>query len=176
MALIRRSRAGGFIRGGKARRESFWIGWVFTDTALAALNTAAITNSLTAVGLALRPFTIVRTRMQLYIRSDQEAASESQFGAWGFCVVTDQAFSIGVTAVPTPVTDMDSDSWLAHQWLMSSHGAGTVDSQKGQPYEVDSKAMRKVEDGFQPLPLVENGSGAGGIVISAAGRFLIKLH
>ncbi len=61
MANIRRSRAGGFIRGGRHRRETIWLGTAQTSSGFAA-TTVAILNSLNAAALALRPFTVVRVR------------------------------------------------------------------------------------------------------------------
>jgi hypothetical protein len=54
------------------------------------------------------------------ISSDQFAQSESQIGAIGLAVVTDQAVGIGVTAVPTPITDLSSDSWFLHRFSGTS--------------------------------------------------------
>ena len=56
---------------------------------------------LSAIGLALRPFTLIRVRGIFTIASDQSAATETQVGALGVAVVSEQAASIGVTAVPT---------------------------------------------------------------------------
>ena len=82
MANLRTGRKSGFItRGGVSRRETVWFGDVYTNTAVAAANTAVLLSSLNAAALALRPFTIVRTRGQLSIRTDQTAATEQQVGS-----------------------------------------------------------------------------------------------
>ena len=73
-----------------------------------------ILGSLNATALALRPFTIVRQHYFLMLRSDQAAAAERQFGAFGCVVVSDQAEAVGVTAIPTPITDAGSDLWMLH--------------------------------------------------------------
>ncbi len=168
-----------FVRGSALRqgqrRETLWIGQPLVASTLAALNSAAIQSSLNAAALALRPFTIIRHRLLIYLTSDQEAASELQFAAFGACVVSDQARAIGISAVPTPVNEVSFDLWFSHRWIASGHGAGTVDSQRGTPYEIDSKAMRKVEEGSDVINVVENAT-ADGVIISVAGRMLIKLH
>jgi len=169
-----------FVRGGSAlrqgqRRETLWIGQGLVASTLAAINSTVIQTSLNASALALRPFTIIRHRIFMYLTSDQEAASELQFAAFGACVVSDQARAIGISAVPTPVTDVASDLWYAHRWMGSGHGAGTVDSQRGTAYEIDSKAMRKVEEGQDVITVVENATGDG-VILSVAGRLLVKLH
>jgi len=177
MANIRRSRAGGFIRGGRSRRESLWLAVAPSETILTAPG-GTISNTLNAAGLALRPFTIVRTRLYADVSSDQVAATEHQFTAVGFCVVSDQATAIGVTAVPTPVTDLGSDLWFMHQWLSSEI---TVVSAVGlaqisEQFQFDSRAMRKVEEGQDVVLVKEVSALGGGASVFTAGRMLVKLH
>ena len=58
-------------RGGRQVRESAWIGFDNTITALGGGGSvAALILSLNATALAFRPFTIVRTRGFFGIRSD----------------------------------------------------------------------------------------------------------
>ena len=101
-------------------RETVWFEFGFVSSVLAASATAALVQTLNAAALALRPFTIVRTRMNWFVHSDQTAASEGFIGNAGFCVISDQAAAVGVAAVPTPATDMGSDLWfLIDQWPAS---------------------------------------------------------
>ncbi len=180
MANIRRSRAGGFIRGGvRQRRESLWLFLAEAQVTLAAPNSVNLVLSLNAAALALRPFTVVRTRLHWYMKSDQTAALEVQQVALGCAVVSEQAVAIGVTAVPTPFADLGSDLWFVHQILASSFtfvtGIG-FQSPGGVNVDIDSRAMRKVEDGQDLVTVMENsgvGLGSGNLI---AGRQLIKLH
>jgi len=179
MANIRTARRSGFVRrGGRMVRESLWIGVTGTNTTLAAGSTAALINVTGAAILALRPITIVRSRGLLFLTSDQAAAAEPQAITLGCAVVSDQSVAIGVTALPTPTTDKDSDAWYVYQSLMASHGAGTVDSEQGQWVEYDSRAMRKMEDGFQLVYVLETAEVAltEGVVARHMGRVLVKLH
>ncbi len=178
MANIRRSRAGGFIRGGRSRRETLWIG---VDPAVVGLTVGGgtLTHALNASALALRPFTITRSRMTIQWSSDQTAATERQFGAYGLAVVSDEALAIGVTAVPTPVTDSSSDLWLLHQWLMSQFIVTSAIGSESvyQQIDIDSKAMRKVEDGQDIAFVGELATGVSdGFTLLVAGRLLVKLH
>ncbi len=180
MANIRSSRKSGFIqRSGVRRRESLWVGFAGSDVAMAAASTAVLLTSLNAAALALRPFTVVRTRGVLQIRSDQEAADEVQDVAYGHAVVSDQASAIGITAVPTPVTDDVSDMWFVYQRIMNSFrfasGVG-FDGGSGRFLEFDSKAMRKVEDGQDMISASETSAFSGGAVLSNHFRYLLKLH
>ena len=180
MTNIRTSRKSGFIvRSGGRVRETLWASVTEQVANLALATSAQISNSSNAAVLALRPFTIVRTRMRLSIQSDQTAGSEDQIGAFGIAVVSDQAVAIGITAVPQPVTDLDSDLWLAHQYLNSSLGLNTAvgfDAQFASTFDLDSKAMRKVEDGQDVVFVKERGTLGDGISMFSAGRMLLKLH
>ena len=160
-------------------RETLWGDVVPTISTLAAASTAVLINVTGAGFLALRPFTVVRLRGYLSIESDQTAAAEFQALNFGAAVVSDQAVAIGITAVPTPTTDMGSDAWFAYETLMSSMNAGAGDGQlRSVQKDYDSKAMRRTEDGFQVIFVVESGSGGTttGLVVRHQARLLIKLH
>jgi hypothetical protein len=98
------------------------------------------------------------------------------------CVVSDQATAIGVTAVPTPVTDDGSDLFFVYERLvnditLSSSGAGTGNFLiAGRERIVDSKAMRKVEDGSDLILTTEGGPNNDGFVLTSYMRVLVKLH
>ena len=51
-------------------------------------------------------------------------------------MVSDQAVAVGVSAIPTPVTELSSDLWFVHQWIMNSVGAGDVNNIKGHQMSV----------------------------------------
>jgi len=167
-------------RGRSPKRKTLWLDFagVFVGKTVVAGATAVLLTSLNAAGLALRPFTIVRTRGLLMAITDQVAATEEPFGALGFAVVSDQASAIGVTAVPTPIVDAGSSlffSWTP--WYASigfSTGSGLVNYQ--YTTEFDSKAMRKVEVGEDIIATVENGSATDGAQFMFMARMLIKTN
>jgi len=170
------------IRGGRSVRETLWFTIAETRTSAAAANTATLLSSLNAAALALRPFTIVRTLLHHSVRSDQTAASENFDAAVGMAVVTTQATDIGVTAVPTPFSDLGSDAWMLHN-IIDGHflfvtGAG-LESNSTSPrggMTIESKAMRKVEGGQDVIVVIENSSLSSGTQNYVAGRMLVKLH
>jgi len=171
------ARKSGFVRrNGVMRRETRWIQGTFLSTTLASTNAVAITTSLSAVGLALRPFTVVRTRGQMHVRADQTSASENYAVQMGFCIVSEQALAIGVTAVPTPDTDGDSDLWYVYESLFGNIDVTTDIGrlESGQSASYDSKAMRKVEDGEQLIQVME--CPVSSAIILDSFRMLIKLH
>ena len=165
-------------RGGGSRRATSWI-----DVPISCVNVAgggaAIFASLTAAELAKRPFTIVRTHLEVKFGSDQIAASESQEGALGLCVVSDQALAIGITAVPTPDTDLASDFWFVNQVMFSEvlfgDSTGFQDT-VGVHYAIDSKVMRKVNDDQDVALVIELTGASFGGTFCVGGRILIKEH
>jgi len=179
MANLKASHKSGFlVRGGVRRRQMLWIGGT-ADANTIASSTAVLLTSLNAAALALRPFTIVRTRGMLYLATDQQAALESQTVNYGRVVVTDQAVAIGVSAVPTPVTDDVSD-WFVFETLMAEVRVVTAASvfEVGRAQMFDSKAMRKVDLGDQVISVVEvNAAGVSdGVRFRNYARTLVKLH
>ena len=167
------------MRGGRSVRQTLWVGIGESITALTSANSAALIGVGNAALLALRPFTIVRTRGVYAVRSDQTGASENFSAALGACVVSDQANAIGITAVPTPFTDLGSDLFFLHQIYANRFefisGVG-IEANSAGLIQYDSKAMRKVPDGSDISFTIEASSVSLGVSIFHAGRMLIKLH
>ena len=184
MANIRTGRKSGFImRGGVMRRETMWTSTSdFVQVTLASSAAASILTTFTQAFLdAVAPFTVVRTRGLIQFRTDVDPApSEAPQAVYGHCVVSTQAVAIGITALPTPLTDAFSDLWFVYESLALAYiDAGTaVESfQSDRLFPFDSKAMRKVEDGQNVVSVAENGSVTGaGCIVAAHFRQLIKLH
>ncbi len=174
------ARRRGFIqRGNRSVRETFWVGVDPTETTL-AVSTAARINTPNAALLAVRPFTIVRTRGYFGIRSDQVAASETYDCALGVAVTSDQAGAVGITAIPTPITDAGSDLFFVYQYLaghIEQLSAVGVEPGMMNPWmEYDSKAMRRVnEDETFAFVLESSALGIGQTIVHFA-RVLVKLH
>ncbi len=180
MANIRRARRSGLVlRGGKSVRESLWIGIVRFRTNITAPSTAVIINSLNAAALALRPFTVVRTRGFIFCGSDQIANIEPYDCTVSYAVVSDQALAIGVTAVPTPETDQSSDLFFVYETIIGEmkliSAAGFADP-AGQGREFDSRAMRKVQESEDIAFVIETSAVSNGVFMSHTSRMLVKLH
>ena len=169
------ARARTFTRGRGTRRLTEWASFQMSSayTSLAAA-TAVIFASFTSGD----PETIIRVVGELNVQSDQAAGSERPFGAIGLCVVSDQAFAIGVSAMPTPATDPESDLWLMHCfWHVSVAEAGTVASLSNisQSVDLSSKAARKVNADQTVVLIMENVSGTHGCEFDIGMRLLSKL-
>ena len=180
MANIRTGRKSGFIlRSGVMRRETLWFSGSLAQNTFAAASTAVLLSSLNAAALALRPFTVIRTRGRISTRTDQVTAIENYNMFFGLCVVSDQASAIGVTAVPTPSTDNGSDLWFVFEQiqghvLLTAADDGIAVCCADQ--EIDSKAMRKVEDGQDMIEVAESAAASSGQILTSFTRSLIKLH
>ena len=162
-----------FIRGRAVRRKMLWLFLDQNTTQLTGVSSALIA-SLNAAALALRPFTIVRTHITFFQESDQAAAIEQQFSAFGMTIVSDQAVAAGVASIPTPGTDQASD-WFIHSWQMTEAQTLTDRTTPSVQFQIDSKAMRKVDSG-QDLAIMMENVVAAGVRLTAAGRILVKLH
>ncbi len=159
-----------------APRTKMWIGATLGDTALAA-STATLMGTLNAAALLLRPFTILRTHLDCRFSSDQLISNETPFGDLGMMIVSDKAAALGITAVPAPISQIDSD-WFVHQGMSDKFIFGSTAafvSGGGQHYNIDSKAMRKVGPDQDVVFVFEVNSAVGAELI-IFGRQLIQLH
>lgn len=163
-----------FVR--PAPSTKLWIGFNIASVNVAG-TTSQILSSLTAAALLLRPFTILRTRLTFHVETDQIIASEKATGAMGLVVVTSPASAVGVTAVPTPVTEPNA-SWFVYEGFTNRFrfvSAVGVIEPAGTLLKIDSKAMRKVGDDDDVVQVIDN-TIATGIAVTTQGRILIKLH
>ena len=166
----------GFVR--PAPRTKMWIGAGVGNTTVTT-DTKVFVSSLSAGGLALRPFTILRTRMEIQFRSDQDLIDESPFGSYGQIVVTDTASGIGVTAVPDP-SGIDGDpeaDWFVWQAVFAHWQVSAIPDSAMMEYKwtVDSKAMRKVGPDDDIVAMFSS-QASGGSFLTTNGRRLIQLH
>ena len=171
------ARKSGFVRrNGVMRRETLWAGQSPADTVVGT-SSAVLISVFNAALLALRPFTIVRTRGRIGVFLDQFAEPESYGVGYGIAVVSEQATAIGVTAVPTPITDLTSDLFYVYENLAGRLEANSASetTEAGVWKDFDSKAMRKV-NGDQDIAVVVEANGAIGQIFFDTFRFLIKLH
>ena len=170
MARRRHSR---FIR--PAPKTKMWIGaGVGVDTITAS--TLHLISSLSAATLLLRPFTVLRTRMDLAYISDQEAADETPFGVFASIVVTDAASAIGVTAIPSPSANPEAD-WFVFQ-AVHAHAVNLTGGDVAlneYNWTIDSKAMRKVGPDDDLLGMFSQQAAVGAFLVTN-GRRLIQLH
>ena len=168
-----------FSRGSRGirpyRPASDWTASAdITDYTALAAATAVLDQSFVVDGTDTE--TILRVRGSASFVSDQTAQTERAFGAYGFCIVSDQAFGIGVTAIPSPMADADSDLWFVHGYWYAPIAVGSSASiaNISHTFEFDSKAMRKITADETLVVMVENASASHGCLFSLNARILAK--
>ena len=139
------SRRSSFPRTNGQRRQ---VSWEIGPSGSIATSISA--NSLIPVAAesVLDKLTVMRTRGSLLVQyATGDAAAEGFQWAFGMCIVTQNAFGIGVTAVPDPIADIAWEGWFVYETGVVKQVAATLDQAEigaGQRIEIDSKAMRKL--------------------------------
>ena len=172
--MARRSR--GFSQG-SARRLVAW------DEGPGDSATDTITGSASSVlGAGIVPLveglTIVRLRGHLGITLNAATAvGDGYTGAIGIGKVTDAAFAIGITALPTPLTELGWNGWMFHTFFDIRAGLdAALQSNITRQIEVDTKAMRKLEADMTLACIIEVvEQGTAQIEVSFNSRVLAKL-
>ena len=164
----------------RARRLTSW-GFGPGSSATAALTAAGQQILGNGVVLTLEDVvTLVRLRgnLQVFLTS-VAAAGEGFHGAVGVAIINTQAFAIGATAIPGPLSEMEWHGWLYHRLFDLHSTSATVGNSAAGAYfnlEVDSKAMRKWsanETLVAMVEVVEIGTSVGEIFFDS--RVLVKL-
>ena len=143
-----RRRSGSFQGSHAGRRGK---GWEEGPGGSAVTTFTASTQAILTNGAQFLQdgLTVLRLRgsLQAFLVS-ANAAGDGFHCAIGIGIVSENAFGIGITAVPTPLGDTSWDGWLYFKFF-DVHGgfltAGDV-QHLDATFEVDSKAMRKVKD------------------------------
>ena len=145
---------------------------------------SATVNSVWTTGVVpgAEGFTIARIRGFIHYQMQSGAAAgDGFFGAAGIGLVTDEAFAIGATAMPDPLSDNDWEGWIWHSFFDVRVATGTFAdavnaSGVSQRLEIDSKAMRKFPVGWTLFGMTAvTESGAASVEVNGDTRVLIKL-
>ena len=153
-----------------ARRLTQWLGPALQDFLSVADGGATLISSLSFE----EPLTVTRVRGMVSLRASS-AADLNIVGAYGEGIVSTEAFNAGVASIPEPFTDADWGGWFV--WRSFSYRFDSI-TQAGVfttdwNFEVDSKAMRKVQPNETLVAVAESFNGA--YSISAPLRTLLKL-
>ena len=159
-------------------QRSFIWSDILVDSFVVGLGSAKVAG--TATGLIVSGVTLIRTRGHLNVHFDPASIGDVIQVAVGLGIYSSDAFAVGSTALPGPITDADYD-WIWHNVMtmgpaFSATETG-VDILSNKWVEVDSKAMRKLKPnqtvGWMLEALVL--SGGGTVDIAVAARQLFKL-
>ncbi len=102
----------------RSTRIPTWLSAGLTTTA-AGGGGSTLLSSLNAAALALRPFTIIRTRLFVHIQSDQIVGTELAQGVFAAIVVEEEAVDAGIGSLPTPITEATA-SFLVYEGFVNS--------------------------------------------------------
>ena len=167
-------------RTGAPRRQTEWLGLSFaTGFSTIPAGSKLQVATMDADEITKLPFTVTRTIGLLTVKSDQNVGLELTMGALGFCVVSERAQTVGITALPDPVTEVAADFWFLYQpWSCVSEfdAGGDLGTLGVNRYAFDSRAQRKVEEGETIIGVIANSSSVHGANFFLSFRMLIKLH
>jgi len=143
------------FRGRSPRRT---VGWGIGPGSSAATALSASGQSILGSGLIVgevAKVTVVRLRgnLQAYLTATA-AANDGFHCAVGIGIVTNEAFAIGPTALPGPLSEADWDGWFYHRIFDLHQGAENAVNTAlldAVQFEVDSKAMRKWDGGAETM-------------------------
>jgi len=160
-------------RGPRIRAQT---SWTRIGTATAVPVAAATKVVLASLTPTVPGVTVRRIRGFIHITSDQSGATEEQIGAVGVIKVTDNALAVGAGSIPGPITDEDDEGWMLFEpfaQISDMTHQGTVARGSLPPrLEVDSKAMRKVPDGYNLVVMIENAHATEGLDVNFRFAFL----
>jgi len=147
-------------------------------TALTTISDSLATILGSGFSFLLDGLTIVRIRGSIQVFLTSGAANSGFHCALGMGVVSLDAFTVGITAVPDPIADMQWGGWMYHRFfdVHSSAAFSATDGANKVQFEIDSKAMRKVGQNdllFLSLEAVESGTAV--MSVCAETRILLKL-
>ena len=143
------------FRGGRARKAGGTWTRIFLTPSNIAGSTKQLSGSLVLANAGIAE-TVRRTVGHVIISSDQVAAKEVVAATFGMIVVSDLALAAGAASIPGPVTDRNDDGWFVYQPLSVIQGIDS--SVQSKVYDVDSKGMRRVEEGFGIAIMFETGT------------------
>ena len=130
---------------GKTARLTEWGAF---EVSFRFVNVGTATNvGAQAVGVvANERLTLIRLRGHGYIHMDSGAALDSMKVALGLIIVPTEARSAGVTALPTPLTDMEAP-WIWHELFTLGPSVSATDDggdlSRNVQFTIDNKSMRK---------------------------------
>ena len=159
-------------RGGPQRR-SVWQGAFLPTQGLATGSTIAVALVDVPAQLLFTDGTVVRIRGALTVRP--QTAANGLHVVCGITVVSDQAFTAGVTSMPDPEVNTSAD-WIWWKAFFVQSGADLTERESMREVEVDSKAMRILKAANKVLALLIRNDTGLSLTVGYGGRTLVKLH
>ncbi len=168
-----------FTRGSAVatrKRQTTWIGPADQDAVSVATGASTIIASFPPDDAGMLHPTLVRTRGECSIRPSDFSADLAISGAFGVCIVSDEAFVAGTASIPRPFDDANWGGWLMWQSFSRRLEFGSAvgfDVNAAWTWQIDSKAMRKIAQNEIMVLMCE--SQVGGLQCAMHLRFLFML-
>ncbi len=151
------------------KRQGFeWAGAFSTNpTAVAASTKIILANYQSS-----DPVTWTRAFAHLMVTSDQVAAAESAIWGVGIIIVSEDAFGIGITAIPDPIGDPGSPWWL--------YGLGSMNMSPDPlapgrvSFDFSTKTMRRMSFNERAVLVFSNLSASHGLSVQHGSRLLAR--
>ena len=169
-----RARVSRFRAGSSRKRTSVWVAPADQNYISVATGASVIFSTFDAEASGALAPTVIRTRGMVSVRFSS-AADLTVSGAYGECIVSNDAVAAGQASVPHPFDDADWSGW--HVWRSFCYFFDQIDQTGAnvwsQQFEVDFKAMRKMRPNETLIGVIESQSGA--FDLCAHTRTLLKL-
>ena len=163
----------------RTRRQS---SWAVGPLGLVSRSSSGVSLFATSAQAQANGLTIVRLRGELLVMVTAGASVLDGFeGAFGICIVSENAFGAGVGSVPSPIADIGWDGWFAYQMFQVKVVTATIGEGVNAPsavarYEIDSKAMRKFKATDTVIAILEvTEVGAATLAAQFRSRILVKI-
>ena len=159
------------------RRPMFWEGAsVFDQVATGAVSSFVIVSEAILENIPLP--TVIRTRGEFVVRASAIGASGAQaIFSMGLIIQSARSIAAGVGGMPVPFGGIGSD-WFVHRMIpMQVEMVANEDSnQHNVRFEIDSKAMRKVDNNQGIVIVFQNTAVASTVTFEVVGalRLLFK--
>ena len=171
----------GFQLRTRSRRSTAWsVGPNSSDQFITATGPTIWSNGV-ALSIEVEA-TIVRLRGYAEFTLEAVGSLGDGFsGAIGFGIVSQAAFAVGATAVPTPTTESEWPGWLYHRFFGARSVTATIADGANavgavHRIEIDSKAMRKIGIDELIMGVVEvTEQGTATMEMHGNTRMLLKL-
>ena len=116
--------------------------------------------------------TIVRTRGECLFTT-LTAVDADVTGAFGIIIVSSDAATIGITAIPGPISDIENDWYVWEPLNLHSRSTTESESSLTQSHRIkfDSRGMRKIKLGDTSVLVLEIRSATAGYIIQGSCSF-----
>ncbi len=170
-----RPRGTSFARRAAPKRKTIWVGAAEQGDVAVASTTSVVLQSFAPDDFGMLAPTVVRTRGVAIIHPGAFSADLDFDGAYGLCIVSDEALVAGAGSIPRPFDDDSWPGWIVHRYFVGHFNFDTAVGSETYPNVdiIDSKAMRKVGPNEVLVWMCESRLGAVSINVHA--RILFKL-